>query len=76
MYWLRRAAKSGHAEAIKMLKSVEAHLCSTCALCHKRLNSDGKKCVKCKSVYYCSKDCQVKDWKNKHKSECVQEVIE
>jgi hypothetical protein len=29
-----------------------------------------KKCSGCKSVAYCSRDCQKKDWKAQHKSEC------
>jgi hypothetical protein len=27
-------------------------------------------CSKCKSVKYCSRDCQVAHWKERHKSEC------
>lgn len=29
-------------------------------------------CAKCRARFYCSKACQVADWKAKHKSECVQ----
>ena len=32
-----------------------------------------KKCSKCKSVWFCSKECQVEGWK-KHKKNC-NEVI-
>ncbi len=28
-------------------------------------------CSACKKVYYCSKDCQVKDWKTGHKAQCA-----
>ena len=28
-------------------------------------------CSRCKAAAYCSKDCQVKDWKAGHKQECV-----
>jgi hypothetical protein len=24
----------------------------------------------CRTVAYCSRDCQIKNWKNKHKDEC------
>ena len=27
-------------------------------------------CSACKKTYYCSKDCQVKDWKAGHKAQC------
>ena len=29
-----------------------------------------RKCSGCKEVYYCSRDCQAKDWKQRHKNEC------
>ena len=29
-----------------------------------------KKCKACKLVEYCSRECQVKDWKNGHKKDC------
>ena len=28
------------------------------------------RCSKCKDVYYCNRECQVIDWKAKHKHEC------
>ena len=27
-------------------------------------------CAACKEVYYCSRECQIKDWKARHKLEC------
>jgi hypothetical protein len=30
-----------------------------------------KACSRCKCVAYCSSDCQKKDWKTQHRSECV-----
>lgn len=29
-----------------------------------------QKCSGCQSVFYCSRNCQVADWKNGHKNEC------
>jgi hypothetical protein len=31
-----------------------------------------QKCSRCKSVAYCSSDCQKKDWKAQHKSTCIE----
>ena len=70
MYWLRKSAGSGHVEAIKLLQEQENSLASYCGACFKSLDGLGKKCTKCKSVYYCNKECQVNDWK-RHRKECV-----
>lgn len=29
-----------------------------------------QRCAGCLSVFYCSKNCQVSDWKGGHKTEC------
>ena len=43
-----------------------------CKWCQKALqNSEKKKCIRCLAEY-CSKDCQIKDWKEgDHKKNCV-----
>ncbi len=40
-----------------------------CAHC-KEEKKKMKKCARCQVVYYCSRECQKKDWKN-HKKCCV-----
>ena len=41
-----------------------------CASCRRKsTNGEMNKCGKCKTIYYCSKECQVADW-NKHKKYC------
>ena len=40
-----------------------------CDHCHK--SGAQSKCGKCREVYYCSKECQVNDWKS-HKSSCLE----
>ena len=40
-----------------------------CAVCGTR-NENMKRCSRCKSVFYCSRDCQVKHW-SVHKLTCV-----
>ena len=45
----------------------------TCGFCGKHRSTDPtsfKRCARCSQVVYCSKDCQAKDWKQKHKMEC------
>ena len=45
---------------------------STCGRCGTPPPSRGKhnQCSRCKKICYCSKDCQVADWKIRHKKEC------
>lgn len=43
-----------------------------CFSCTKR-SKNLLKCAKCKNVYYCNRDCQVKDWKS-HKEICGKEA--
>ena len=46
--------------------SLDDLLCSNCSEKMKQR----KKCSRCKSVYYCSKECQVNHWKT-HRKECI-----
>jgi hypothetical protein len=64
MHWFYQAARMGHQEGIDML-----HL--FCVHCATVDNTPGaiKRCLRCKVVGYCSRDCQRKHWKH-HKKEC------
>lgn len=44
----------------------------TCAYCDKS-STDLKRCGRCKKTYYCSAECQRKDWE-KHKLSCITPV--
>jgi radical SAM protein with 4Fe4S-binding SPASM domain len=41
-----------------------------CVVCYKYVKNDMKKCSRCKAVWYCSAECQKKDW-GSHKTKCV-----
>ena len=46
--------------------------CKTCGKLNAELSEEEKKlktCSKCKTVAYCSKECQKKDWEG-HKKDC------
>lgn len=59
-----------HAEAVssKFLKANQKYVGVECTQCRMRLDKP-LKCAKCKSVWYCSKECQKKNW-SKHKPTC------
>lgn len=43
--------------------------CSSCRKSQNEVPNSLKRCAKCKSQWYCSRDCQKSDWKN-HKKVC------
>ena len=58
---------SGNPRAIRNLPKVNfLGMCKTCLKENVKLLT----CGRCKNVFYCSKDCQKKDWKS-HKAVCV-----
>ncbi|XP_074604108.1 N-lysine methyltransferase SMYD2-like [Brevipalpus obovatus] len=46
-----------------------------CNFCFRK-SASLRKCSACKSIRYCSTDCQSKDWKSMHKYECKIPIIE
>ena len=52
------------------LRFIEKNKENMCHTCHKVAQDNAlKTCSRCKKVKYCSKECQVKDWKL-HKKNC------
>jgi hypothetical protein len=41
-----------------------------CGHCGANESKNRKTCASCKKVYYCGRDCQVKDWRERHKKVC------
>ncbi|KAJ1461382.1 hypothetical protein M885DRAFT_611658 [Pelagophyceae sp. CCMP2097] len=72
----QRAATKRHARAaaavahtIAMDEPLKATGSKPCCVCDA---PGGKHCTKCKTPHYCSKKCQLVDWKGGHKEQCKQ----
>ena len=84
--WWMKAAEQGNENAIRMLQKLDELEGRTtpsfipkpleCAECYRPHDPSEHKlrpCKRCKRVYYCGKECQVKHWKaevNGHKQNC------
>ena len=80
--WWIKSAEQGYEDAIKNLQVLDKIEGKTtpsfipkpfeCANCYKP--DPGKRCGRCKRVFYCGSECQVKDWKEGrnggHKNRC------
>lgn len=44
---------------------------NTCSNCNQEFSTPLKKCARCKTMYYCSRECQVQNWKT-HKPNCIE----
>lgn len=65
---------------VEMMAEIEEHQKNTnqsenasirhCGSCNKEAE---KKCSRCEVAFYCSRECQIKDWGN-HKEKCYQYV--
>ena len=57
--------------ALSIIQSIIAITSTNCFVCNKETErKDMKTCVACKSVCYCSEECQRKDWRKKHEMTC------
>ena len=75
IYYCRKYIKLSQTEKFdedmkKQITKTLSDLSSMCRVCGKK-GERYKQCSRCTCVYYCSVDCQRKDWKeNGHKEEC------
>ena len=75
IYYCRKYIKLSETEKFdedtkKLITETLSDLSSMCRVCGKK-GERYKQCSRCTCVYYCSVDCQRKDWKeNGHKEEC------
>ena len=75
IYYCRKYMKLSETEKFdegqkKAIAEILSALSSMCRVCGKK-GERYKQCSRCTCVYYCSVDCQRKDWKeNGHKEEC------
>ena len=51
-------------------KARKKEVCEKCSANARDLGRELLACTKCLDAVYCSKECQVSDWKAKHKREC------
>ena len=60
-------------ESQELIKELEIHKkCANCGREAESMHSKKlKQCAVCEAVSYCSRDCQVKHWKDGHKKDCV-----
>ena len=70
----RKSAELGVTHSKEVQAQLEAHMKKMCANCGKEANTISvglKACVRCRSSWYCGKECQTEHWKAGHKSDCV-----
>jgi len=81
MYWAVKAKEAGEESASVFVEKWEgcmSRVCFNTTKCKCKggaTSSNVKKnaCSRCKSVWYCSKECQVENWKDGHKFDCVKQ---
>lgn len=62
----------GDTFAVKGAIALKYGVIAFCPSCAKHLEPDqAKRCEQCKIAYYCSEECQKKDWAKLHEAECA-----
>merc|ERR1711982_116971 len=81
LYWARKSLQidsslAGPSKYIEMLEEEGKRRCANCKKDAKCFAGPLKQCVRCKAVWYCGRECQVKHWKEGHKIDCIKKGLE
>eukprot|EP00978_Attheya_sp_CCMP212_P037202 scaffold173826_cov62-Attheya_sp.AAC.3 len=75
---LRIAQENGHSEAAVTIRDLESQQRDYCSACQRGAEDliieKLKRCTRCKAVWYCGRECQLKDWKLGHKVDCCKSI--
>lgn len=56
--------------APELSKAIEGVFCACCCKTPHDTKQKMLKCSKCKRFFYCSRECQMRDWRSRHRFEC------
>ena len=86
LFWARKASEyeprkvianePTKADAIKVIEESERFVKQSCANCKRNaecFSEKLKQCARCKAAWYCGRECQVKHWKDGHKTDCIRQ---
>ena len=57
-------------------KARSKEVCERCGIKASDLRKEMKVCINCLDAVYCSRECQVSDWKDTHKKECAEREMQ
>jgi len=66
---IKKLYKKRYSKNLPIVTSKMCRICQTSEITHKKNKSNMKRCGRCKKAWYCSVECQRKDW-SIHKLEC------
>jgi TPR repeat protein len=73
LFWLQKAKANGDKESDEQISWIDDAIKGKCSCCRKSQESMTTKlqrCSRCKSAYYCDRECLAKHWKMGHKADC------
>ena len=79
LFWARKAAAYVRfkADAINVIEESERFVKQRCANCERDAGCFSEKnesmCTRCKAAWHCGRECQLKHWKDGHKTDCIKQ---